>query len=81
MTTRPSWNPPRMYRMKRELARLTTPALLARDRREKPEPSMRPPAMKSRPMPRLPEKCRARLMLMRMRPMVRSLKPKKRRKT
>lgn len=63
-----------MYRMRQELARLTTPALLAQDRRAKPKPVMQPPAMKSRPPPRLPEKCRARLMLMRMRPMMRSLK-------
>lgn len=62
-----------MYRMRQELRRLSTPAMLAQDRRANPAPVMRPPAMKSRPMPRLPEKCRARLMLLRMRPMMRSL--------
>jgi hypothetical protein len=63
-----------MYRMRQDLRRLSMPALLAQDRRAKPKPVMRPPAMKARPMPHLPGKCRARLMLMRMRPMVRSLK-------
>ncbi|MBX3580086.1 MAG: hypothetical protein KF723_23020 [Rhizobiaceae bacterium] len=71
---------PSMLVMRRVLRPLTEPALLALDRlpprrRERP----RPPAMVSRPLPWMPGRSRARLMLARMRPMLAQLRKARRR--
>ena len=68
---------PPMIRMRRELAPLTTPALQARDRMPPGRPA---PTLRSRPMPWMPGRSQARLMLARMRPMLAQLKPKRPRK-
>ncbi|WP_127523652.1 hypothetical protein [Mesorhizobium sp. Z1-4] len=67
-----------MLEMRKLLAPTMRPQLLARDRLQK-TPRPRPEAGKSRPLPRKAGKCKALLMLRRMRPMLAQLKPKKRR--
>ncbi|TDR35708.1 hypothetical protein [Aquamicrobium defluvii] len=72
-----SWKPLPMHKMRLQMRPMTLPLQLQQDRRRQPDPVMRPPAMKSRPMPRTPDRCRARLMLGRMRQMLKGLNPTK----